>query len=79
MRYRSCKLVIEGERMQLDCTSSKNGPNYKSLKECMKIKSNLKWYGQCKVSWVTLYCFIPSRHMPLGGSIGLYAIELDLV
>ncbi len=46
-----------GGRMQFDCTSSKNGPKCKRLRESMKGENNIKWYRQCKMSLATSYCF----------------------
>jgi hypothetical protein len=46
----------------------------------MKIENNFKWYidnvrchGLCHI------VSIPNGHIPLGGSIGLYATKLDLI
>jgi hypothetical protein len=67
LRYRSCKLIIKGERMQFDYTNSKNSPKCKRLREWMKIKNSLKWYRQCKVWLATSYCLNSNGHIPLGG------------
>jgi hypothetical protein len=67
LRYRSYKLVVKGETMQFDCTSSKNGQRCKRLRECMKIKNNFKWYKQCQVSLGYLISSeIPNGHIHLG-------------
>jgi len=57
LKYRSCKLVVKGGKLQFKCTNSKNGHRCKRLKKCMKNKNSFKWYKQCKVSSTTSYYF----------------------
>ncbi len=49
-------MQIKSREMQFDSTSSNNRPRCKRLRECMKIKNNIKWYKQCKVLSTTSYC-----------------------
>jgi len=79
-------------RMQFECTSSKNGPRCKRLRESMKIKNTLNGINNVKCHWLFHIVSIPNGHMPLGGEQVVFgfahtfwsvnkfiAIELDLV
>jgi hypothetical protein len=60
--------------MQFDCTSSKNCPRCKRLRECMKIKKTLNGIDNVKCHRLPHIILIPNGHMPLGGQHVVFGV-----
>jgi hypothetical protein len=89
LRYRSYKLVGEGEECNLIVQVARMVLNARGWKRAWNEKTTLNGIDNVKCHWLLHIVSIPNGHMlingehdwhiPFGGSTSLYATKLDLV